>query len=229
MSQSSFCIYIVQHFKRLFLSCYDVNFNIQRAAELFSGLISSNGGNVLLAIGSYNGWYSGLTYASGTAAASRGQCSAQNNLDYIHQFCNGWMQNKGGYTLGTYCEYSFSHIAVCIIDLLALSQPQELLNVFLISGLIKLHTSRTVFYLFSCFLIFLLPDMTPRLMPGEMTVFTLSYITSAPSCKFSYLYLFFTCGKVALYPCIWFTNLFFGITPTIYCGGNCTMHWMMLP
>ncbi|OWZ55237.1 transglycosylase SLT domain-containing protein [Cryptococcus neoformans] len=83
-------------------NCYDVNFNIQRAAELFSGLISSNGGNVLLAIGSYNGWYSGLTYASGTAAASRGQCSAQNNLDYIHQFCNGWMQNKGGYTLGTY-------------------------------------------------------------------------------------------------------------------------------
>lgn len=79
---------------------------------------------------------------------------------------------------------------------------------FLISGLIKLHTSRTVFYLFSCFLIFLLPDMTPRLMPGEMTVFTLSYITSAPSCKFSYLYLFFTCGKVALYPCIWFANLF---------------------
>lgn len=180
MSQSSFCIYIVQHFKRLFLSCYDVNFNIQRAAELFSGLISSNGGNVLLAIGSYNGWYSGLTYASGTAAASRGQCSAQNNLDYIHQFCNGWMQNKGGYTLGTYCEYPFSHVAVCIIDLLALSQPQELLNVFLISGLIKLHTSRTVFYLFSCFLIFLLPDMTPRLMPGEMTVFTLPYITSAP-------------------------------------------------
>lgn len=82
--------------------CYDVDFNIQRAAELFSGLISSNGGNVLLAIGSYNGWYSGLTYAAGTAAASLGQCSAQNNLDYIHQFCNGWMQNKSGYTLGTY-------------------------------------------------------------------------------------------------------------------------------
>lgn len=94
-------------FKRSLLSCYDVNFNIQRAAELFSSLISSNGGNVLLAIGSYNGWYSGLTYAAGTAAASQGQCHAQNNLDYIHQFCNGWMQNKSGYTLGTYCEYSF--------------------------------------------------------------------------------------------------------------------------
>lgn len=54
---------------------------------------------------------------------------------------------------------------------LCFSQPQELLNVFLISALIKLRISRTVFYLFSCFLISpLLPDMTPCLMPGKMTV-----------------------------------------------------------
>ncbi|ODO08558.1 transglycosylase SLT domain-containing protein [Cryptococcus wingfieldii CBS 7118] len=83
-------------------NCYDVDFNIQRATKLFADLISSNGGNVLLAIGSYNGWYSGLTQAAGTAAASTGQCSAQNNLDYLHQFCNGWMQGKSGYNLGTY-------------------------------------------------------------------------------------------------------------------------------
>ncbi|WVQ79815.1 hypothetical protein IAT38_001915 [Cryptococcus sp. DSM 104549] len=68
-------------------NCYDVDFNIQRAAELFSNMISANGGNVLLSIGSYNG---------------QGRCAAQNNLDYIHQFCNGWMQNKSGYELGTY-------------------------------------------------------------------------------------------------------------------------------
>ncbi|WVQ75836.1 hypothetical protein IAR50_005469 [Cryptococcus sp. DSM 104548] len=83
-------------------NCYDVDFNIERGASLFSGLIDSNGGNVLLAIGSYNGWYSGLTQAEATAAASQGQCDAQNNLDYLHQFCNGWMQGKSGYNLGTY-------------------------------------------------------------------------------------------------------------------------------
>ncbi|ODO07820.1 hypothetical protein I350_03399 [Cryptococcus amylolentus CBS 6273] len=83
-------------------NCYDVDFNIERAAKLFSDLVSSNGGNVLLAIGSYNGWYSGLTQAEATAAALTGECSAQNNLDYLHQFCNGWMQGKSGYNLGTY-------------------------------------------------------------------------------------------------------------------------------
>jgi hypothetical protein len=32
-------------------------------------------------IGEYNGWRQGLTYGDATAAASRGQCNAQNNLD----------------------------------------------------------------------------------------------------------------------------------------------------
>ncbi|WWC86666.1 uncharacterized protein L201_001543 [Kwoniella dendrophila CBS 6074] len=85
-------------------NCYDIDFNIQRAAELFSNLIQANGGNVLLAIGSYNGWQAGLTIGSATAAASQGRCAAQNNLDYIHQYCNGWMQGKSGYELGTYCK-----------------------------------------------------------------------------------------------------------------------------
>ncbi|WVW78189.1 hypothetical protein I302_100140 [Kwoniella bestiolae CBS 10118] len=85
-------------------NCYDIDFNIGRAAELFSNLIQANGGNVLLAIGSYNGWRHGLTIGDATAAASQGQCRAQNNLDYIHQYCNGWMQGKSGYELGSYCE-----------------------------------------------------------------------------------------------------------------------------
>ncbi|WVQ98292.1 hypothetical protein IAU59_005415 [Kwoniella sp. CBS 9459] len=83
-------------------NCYDVDFNIQRAAELFSNLINSNGGNVLLAIGSYNGWSKGLTIAQATAAANEGRCRAQNNLDYIYQYCNGWMLGKSGYELGSY-------------------------------------------------------------------------------------------------------------------------------
>ncbi|WWD07408.1 hypothetical protein V865_005506 [Kwoniella europaea PYCC6329] len=85
-------------------NCYDVDFNIGRAAELFSNLIQAHGGNVLTAIGSYNGWQPGLTVGSATAAAGQGRCAAQNNLDYIHQFCNGWMQGKSGYDLGSYCE-----------------------------------------------------------------------------------------------------------------------------
>ncbi|WRT64544.1 uncharacterized protein IL334_001476 [Kwoniella shivajii] len=83
-------------------NCYDIDFNIQRAAELFTNLIDANGGNVLLAIGSYNGWSKGLTVGAATAAAGEGRCAAQNNLDYIHQYCNGWMQGKSGYELGTY-------------------------------------------------------------------------------------------------------------------------------
>ncbi|KAK8847627.1 hypothetical protein IAR55_005486 [Kwoniella newhampshirensis] len=60
-------------------NCYDVDFNIQRAAQLFSGLISSNGGNVLT-----------------------GRCQAQNNLDYLFQYTSGWMQGKNGYNMGQY-------------------------------------------------------------------------------------------------------------------------------
>lgn len=45
-----------------------------------------------------------MTYSDATAAAGRGDCSAQNNLDYIFQFVNGWMQNKSGYDIGKYCE-----------------------------------------------------------------------------------------------------------------------------
>ena len=33
-------------------------------ADFFSGLISDNGGNVLKAIGQYNGWFQGLTVVS---------------------------------------------------------------------------------------------------------------------------------------------------------------------
>ncbi|WVO18409.1 hypothetical protein L204_106126 [Cryptococcus depauperatus] len=82
--------------------CYNIDFNIQRGAELFSNLINANGGNVLLAFGAYNGWVKGLTVDAATAAAGQGRCAAQNNLDYLHQVCNGWLLGKSGYDLGSY-------------------------------------------------------------------------------------------------------------------------------
>ena len=43
-----------------------------------------------------------MTVADATAAASEGDCTAQNNLDYLTQVVNGWMQGKDGTTLGSY-------------------------------------------------------------------------------------------------------------------------------
>lgn len=45
-----------------------------------------------------------MTHADATRAASQGNCLAQNNLDYLYQFTNGWMQGKSGYDIGQYCE-----------------------------------------------------------------------------------------------------------------------------
>ncbi|PFH53802.1 glycoside hydrolase family 23 protein [Amanita thiersii Skay4041] len=73
--------------------CQDPDFNIRTASKFFSELVNRNGGDVLLSIGSYNGWYRGLTIGAATAAASSHCCLCQNNLDYIHQFVNGWLQN----------------------------------------------------------------------------------------------------------------------------------------
>ena len=74
------------------------DFNIRTAADFFSGLLKSNGDNVLLSIGSYNGWVPGMTVVSfmllictfffslriqarATAAAHSACCRCQNNLD----------------------------------------------------------------------------------------------------------------------------------------------------
>jgi len=43
----------------------------------------------------------------GDATAARWtNCRTQNNLDYLFQYCNGWMQNKNAHSMGTYCECS---------------------------------------------------------------------------------------------------------------------------
>jgi len=47
-----------------------------------------------------------MTVGDATAARWSGHCRNQNNLDYIFQYCNGWMQNKNAYSMGKYCEYN---------------------------------------------------------------------------------------------------------------------------
>ncbi|KAG2351289.1 hypothetical protein BDR07DRAFT_1386260 [Suillus spraguei] len=78
-------------------NCQDVDFNIGAGAVFFSQLLDENDGDLLSSIGHYNGWFQGMTYANATAAAYSGNCRGQNNLDYLHQFLNGWCQNINAY------------------------------------------------------------------------------------------------------------------------------------
>lgn len=77
--------------------CKDVDFNIGAGAGFFSQLLSDNNGDLLACIGHYNGWFKGMTYGDATAAAHGGNCREQNNLDYLHQFLNGWCQDVNAY------------------------------------------------------------------------------------------------------------------------------------
>lgn len=80
-------------------NCWDPYTNIKVASELFKNMVDSAGGNALAAIGAYNGWYTGMTVGDANSAAV---CSQRNNLDYLTQFTNGWMQGKSANGLGTY-------------------------------------------------------------------------------------------------------------------------------
>jgi hypothetical protein len=76
------------------------NYNIENGAKYFAETLKSNNGDVLLSIGSYNGWFDSMTFVScivyyrvhgdmnllglqrqATAAASTSCCRCQNNLD----------------------------------------------------------------------------------------------------------------------------------------------------
>ncbi|KAF5380457.1 hypothetical protein D9615_004598 [Tricholomella constricta] len=78
-------------------NCRDPDFNIRTGAKFFADTLNRNGGDLLLSIGSYNGWHRGLTFAKATAAARSSCCRCQNNCDYLHQFLNGWLQNINAY------------------------------------------------------------------------------------------------------------------------------------
>ncbi|KAJ6594139.1 lysozyme-like domain-containing protein [Mycena capillaripes] len=81
-------------------NCRTPWFNIMTGAKYFSQTLSNNGGNVLLSIGEYNGWTPGLTKAKATAARYSDCCLCQNNMDYLHQYMNGWLQNINAYADG---------------------------------------------------------------------------------------------------------------------------------
>ncbi|KAL0576293.1 hypothetical protein V5O48_005702 [Marasmius crinis-equi] len=92
-------------------NCFDPDFNIQTATAYFKGVLDGCGGNVFQAIGQYNGWQPGMTIASATAAAGTSCCRCQNNLDYLFQMVNGWMQNVSPYArhLGKYFNLDQCH------------------------------------------------------------------------------------------------------------------------
>lgn len=87
------------------VSCYDPDFNIRRGAEYFAQVLGEHDGSALAALGAYNGWWKNMTLGDVYAMKDAGHCSAQPNLDYMHQMLNGWLQGKTGYELGKYCEY----------------------------------------------------------------------------------------------------------------------------
>lgn len=93
--------------------CLDPDFNIMAGSKFFADTLNGNNGDLLLTIGEYNGWFGGLTVSQATAAANTTCCRCQNNLDYIHQFLNGWCQNVDAYShdppLGKYFNLNDCH------------------------------------------------------------------------------------------------------------------------
>ncbi|KAF8348344.1 glycoside hydrolase family 23 protein [Amanita rubescens] len=94
--------------------CKNPDYNIGTAAKFFHGLLASNNGNVLVCIGSYNGWFEGMTYNDATAAAKSKCCRCQENLAYIHQFVNGWLQGIDAHDDITPPE-EFDNLRVCSV------------------------------------------------------------------------------------------------------------------
>ncbi|KZV73297.1 glycoside hydrolase family 23 protein [Peniophora sp. CONT] len=87
-------------------ACQELDFNIKAGAKYFSDQLKANGGNVVLTVGAYNGYYKGMTKGDATKAAKSSCCRCQQNLDYLQQFFNGWLQGYSAYDspikLGTY-------------------------------------------------------------------------------------------------------------------------------
>ncbi|KAJ1595636.1 hypothetical protein NDA11_005822 [Ustilago hordei] len=90
-------------------NCKDPWFNVDTGARYFKTTLDQCGGNVLQAIGQYNGWQLGLTVKKATAAKAQGNCHAQNNLDYLYQMLNGWFLGKAN----TYDIGSYKNLAAC--------------------------------------------------------------------------------------------------------------------
>ncbi|EPQ57386.1 lysozyme-like protein [Gloeophyllum trabeum ATCC 11539] len=79
-------------------NCQDVDYNIRTGTKYFSDTLNANGGDLLKTIAGYNGWSIKMTFDQATAAGWGPCCRCQNNLDYLHQFLNGWCQNINAYS-----------------------------------------------------------------------------------------------------------------------------------
>ncbi|KIM30346.1 glycoside hydrolase family 23 protein, partial [Serendipita vermifera MAFF 305830] len=69
--------------------CYDPEINIGIGARYFKTVLDQNNGNLAAAMGNYNGWYFGLTVA---LANNYAVCAQHNNLDYLQNVFNGYLQ-----------------------------------------------------------------------------------------------------------------------------------------
>jgi hypothetical protein len=69
--------------------CYDPMTNIQIGSQYFKTVLDSNNGNLAATMGEYNGWYPGLTT---TLANNYATCAQHNNLDYLQNVFNGFLQ-----------------------------------------------------------------------------------------------------------------------------------------
>lgn len=76
-------------------NCYDAGTNIMMGAKYFKSEVDRFGGNVLEALGAYNGWSSSMTFASATS--QQYGCHSQNNLDYANSMLNGFFMGKDGH------------------------------------------------------------------------------------------------------------------------------------
>lgn len=73
--------------------------NIMQGARELREHLNASKGNLLEAIGSYNGWQRGLVIKTMIHPPWGG---ASMNLDYLHQIVNGWCQGVDGYSIGTF-------------------------------------------------------------------------------------------------------------------------------
>ncbi|KAI0051923.1 glycoside hydrolase family 23 protein, partial [Auriscalpium vulgare] len=78
-------------------NCKDIDYNIRTGAKYFADTLNSFNGDVLSAVGTYNGWFHGMTYADATKAAHSSCCLCQQNIDYLMEWANGWIMGINAY------------------------------------------------------------------------------------------------------------------------------------
>jgi hypothetical protein len=71
--------------------CKEPYTNIEIGAQYLKKTLDECGGSLPRALGMYNGWEPDMTLAYATRQRDQ-NCHTQNNLDYLHQMFNGWMQ-----------------------------------------------------------------------------------------------------------------------------------------